>query len=80
MPGTGREMGVNPYDPADNVRGTALYLSILLRRYHGDQRLAAAAYNSGPGAVDRFGSVPPYKETRAYVRRVLARYQRLCGA
>lgn len=72
MPATARSLGVtNSFDPAQAIDGGARYLRQLLDRFGGDQRLALAAYNAGPGAVQRFGGVPPYAETRNYVERVL---------
>jgi len=76
MPRTAREMGVeDPFDPAANLDGGSRYLSSLVTRYDGDLTRALAAYNAGIGAVARHGGVPPYAETRKYVRKVLGRYQ-----
>jgi soluble lytic murein transglycosylase-like protein len=73
MPATARALGVDPRDSRQNYQGGAAYLSSLLRRYDGDLVLALAAYNAGPGAVSRWGGVPPYPETRAYVSAILDR-------
>ena len=71
MPATARRFGVaNPFDAGQNIRGGVQYLSWLLRRFNGDLTLAAAGYNAGEGAVDRYKGVPPYNETRRYVQRV----------
>lgn len=71
MPWTARNLGVDPFDIRQNFRGGATYLSVLMRRYDGDIIRTLAAYNAGPGAVDRFGGVPPFKETQQYVRAIL---------
>jgi cell wall-associated NlpC family hydrolase len=71
MPGTAAGLGVDPLDPAQAVDGAARLLAGHLQKY-GSADLALAAYNAGPGAVDRYGGIPPYPETQAYVRRVLA--------
>ena len=71
MPATARRFGVQDvFDPAENVLGGVKYLRFLLDRYEGDTRLALAAYNAGEGAVDRYEGVPPYAETRDYVKRI----------
>jgi hypothetical protein len=72
MPGTAATFGVgNPFNPAENVRAGTAYLRQLLDRYGDDEELALAAYNAGPGAVDRYGqTVPPYRETQSYVLKV----------
>lgn len=71
MPATARRFGVsNAFDPTQNISGGVQYLSWLLKRYNGDLTLAAAGYNAGEGAVDRYKGVPPYNETRRYVERV----------
>jgi soluble lytic murein transglycosylase-like protein len=76
MPATATACGVlNPFDPSENVSCGTGYLRMLLDRYHNDATLAVAAYNAGPGAVDRYHGVPPYAETRAYVTRVIDAYR-----
>jgi soluble lytic murein transglycosylase-like protein len=73
MPGTAAGLGVtNPLDPAQAIEGGAKYLRQQLDRFGGDVPKALAAYNAGPGAVQRFGGVPPYAETQNYVKKVMA--------
>ncbi|MEA2665849.1 MAG: hypothetical protein QOI11_2793 [Candidatus Eremiobacteraeota bacterium] len=77
MPATAAGLGVrDAYDPAQNVAGGARYLKGLLDRFRGDARLAVAAYNAGPGAVEKYGDVPPYAETKNYVQNVLASFEK----
>lgn len=76
MPETARSLGVrDPLNPAQNIEGGATLIRSLIDRYHGQLDLALAAYNAGSGAVDRYGGVPPYRETQDYVRNVLAMYR-----
>lgn len=76
MPATASLYSVDdPYDPDENVRGGTRYLRYLVDKFPGRLDLAVAAYNAGPAAVQRYGGVPPYRETKDYVRRVLALYQ-----
>lgn len=79
MPATAEDMGVDdPFEAEDNVQGGSRYLRAMYERF-GDWEHALAAYNAGPGAVERFGGIPPYAETRQYVERVLHYYRRYDG-
>ena len=77
MPGTARNLGVkDSFQPDQNINGGTAYLDALLTRYHDNLALALAAYNAGPAAVDKYHGVPPYRETRAYVVRVMTEFKR----
>jgi soluble lytic murein transglycosylase-like protein len=80
MPQTAKHLKVNAYDPEQNVEGGARLLDMLVKKYENHRNglaLALAAYNAGPGAVDRFGGIPPYQETRQYVVKVIRRFREL---
>lgn len=78
MPATAQELGVeDAFDPRQNIRGGTTYFARMLQRFDQDTRLALAAYNAGPGAVERHGGIPPYPETRQYITRVMSLYQSL---
>lgn len=79
MPGTAAQLSANPHNPKENAEAGALYLRELLIKYSGDVPKALAAYNAGPGAVDKYRGVPPYAETVAYVNRVIREYKKRSG-
>jgi len=77
MPKTATDLGVaDSFAPGENIKGGTAYLDALLKRYHDNLALALAAYNAGPAAVDRWHGIPPYRETRAYVARVIHEFNR----
>ena len=77
MPGTAAGLGVkNSFEPNENVRGGSTYFDALLTRYHDNLALALAAYNAGPEAVDKYHGIPPYRETHAYIARVIHEFNR----
>ena len=77
MPATQQKMNIsNPFDPASSIEGGTRYLADLLLEFNGDIALAAAAYNAGPTAVHKYGGVPPFDETREYVKRIKILYHR----
>jgi soluble lytic murein transglycosylase-like protein len=79
MPATAAELAADPRDPRENADAGARYLRDMLIKYNGDVAKALAAYNAGPGAVDKYNGVPPYAETRSYVNRVIRDYKRRSG-
>jgi soluble lytic murein transglycosylase-like protein len=77
MPATANDLGVHDsFQPGENVQGGSAYLDLLLTKYHEDLALALAAYNAGPAAVDKYHGIPPYRETRLYVARVIREFNR----
>ncbi len=78
MDATAKELGVkNSFNPVENIRGGARYLAGLIREFKGDLELALASYNAGMGTVKKFGGIPPYEETRGYVKKVMAELDKL---
>jgi soluble lytic murein transglycosylase-like protein len=76
MPGTAKEMGVSDsFNASQNIHGGTAYFARMLKRFKRDHRLALAAYNAGPGNVDKYNGIPPFPETQHYVKKVLAVYQ-----
>ena len=75
MPGTAKGLGVNPYDPAQNIEGGVKLIAQNLKSFNGDVALALAAYNAGAGNVKKYGGVPPFAETQNYVKSILASYK-----
>ena len=80
MPQTAQDLGVkDPFNPYDNIDAGSRYLAKMLTNFDGSLSLALAAYNAGPGNVIRYGGIPPFKETKNFVNKVIKRYHELCG-
>ena len=78
MPQTAEHLKVkDPWNPEQNIHGGVKYLSWMLKRFKGNKKFALAAYNAGPGRVDQYGGIPPFRETRNYVKRIMADYSRM---
>lgn len=76
MPATATHLKIkNPWNPEQNIHGGVKYLSRMLKRFKGNKKFALAAYNAGPGKVERYGGIPPYRETRNYVKKIMADYK-----
>lgn len=81
MPATAKSLGVkDAYNPSENIEGGVKLISNLLKTYNNNSELALAAYNAGPGAVKKYGGIPPYKETQNYVKNIMANYNKVKGA
>lgn len=78
MPATASHLKVkDPWNPEQNIHGGVKYLSRMLKRFKGNKKYALAAYNAGPGKVERYGGIPPYRETQHYVKKIMADYKRM---
>ena len=80
MPQTAKGLGVvDAFDPEQNIEGGVKYLKSMLNRFNNDPKLALAAYNAGPGTVQKYGDIPPYRETQNYVKNIMSSYEALKG-
>ena len=80
MPKTAESLGISDaYNPWENVEGGVKYIKGFLDKYNNNHELALAAYNAGPGAVNRYGGVPPYKETQNYIKAIMSNYNKIKG-